>query len=87
MNKKKTNLVVTILNIFFVICLYIDKYLVKNIYDSFIFSKFDEKWMSTYDLHIIEFFLNNLPLIEMIVCSIIGVLNIICAIQNKSNTN
>ena len=83
MNKKRTNYFVTILNTIAIISLYI-LYFTKDFLNKNIISG-PEGIKSIYGSIIIDVIMGNIVLILILICSLIGVLNIICAIQNRKN--
>ncbi len=85
MNRKKTNLLVVILNIIAIIALYILQFSQNYIMSNSIMSGNTEGLQSIYSSPIIDFLVNNMPIIIASVYAVLGILNIICAIQNKEN--
>ncbi len=83
MNKKRTNFFVAILNTIAIISLYI-LYFTKDFLNKNIISG-PEGIKSIYGSIIIDVIMGNIVLILILICSLIGVLNIICAIQNRKN--
>lgn len=83
MNKKKTNILVSILNIIAIVSIYV-LYFSTNYLTSSIMSG-ETGGKSMYNSFIIETLLNNIQLIMALVHGGVGILNIICAIQNKEN--
>lgn len=83
MNKKRTNLVVTILNVIKVVSMYIlffsTDYLLTGIMSG------ENGGSSIFDSFIVETLLKNIQLINSLVYGGIGILNIVCSIQNKEN--
>lgn len=83
MNKKETNRLVAILNIVVILSIFI-VYLFTDYLIEFMMSG-ENGGKSIFNSFIIDIVANNIPLIIMIAHSIIGIFNIICAIQNKEN--
>lgn len=83
MNKKRTNYFVTIINIIATIALYIFYFSLVFLCKSIISGP--EEIKSIYNSAIIEFLIEKATLIVTFVCGLIGILNIICAIQNRKN--
>ncbi len=83
MNKKRTNYFVTIINIIATIALYIFYFSLVFLCKSIISGP--EEIKSIYNSAIIEFLIGKATLIVTFVCGLIGILNIICAIQNRKN--
>ena len=83
MNKKRTNYFVTIINIIATIALYIFYFSLGFLCKSIISGP--EEIKSIYNSAIIEFLIEKATLIVTFVCGLIGILNIICAIQNRKN--
>lgn len=83
MNKKRTNYFVTIINIIATIALYIFYFSLGFLCKSIISGP--EEIKSIYNSAIIEFLIGKATLIVTFVCGLIGILNIICAIQNRKN--
>ncbi len=83
MNKKRTNRLVAILNVVAIASIYImyfsSSYLLTSIMSG------DNGGKSVYDSFIIDTLLNNIQIILTLVHGGIGIINIICAIQNKEN--
>lgn len=83
MNRKRTNRLVTILNMIAVASIYIlalsTEYLLSSIMSG------DNEGKSIFNSFIIDTLLNNIQIIMALVYSGVGILNIICAIQNKEN--
>lgn len=80
MNSKKTNRLVSILNIIFVLSLYCLLPFLFDCCSSYIITD-----KSIYNSIIVDFLVSNIELIILILCIVIGLLNIICAIQNRKN--
>ena len=83
MNKKRTNYFVIILNTIAIISLYIF-YFSKDFLNKSIISG-PEGIESIYNSAISEFLVGKTTLIVVFVCGLIGILNIICGIQNRKN--
>lgn len=83
MNKKRTNRFVAILNIISIVAFYIftlsKSYLMSSIMAG------ETGGSSIYNSFIIDILLNNMQVILLLMYTGIGVINIICAIQNKEN--
>lgn len=83
MNSKKTNRLVAVLNIISIVAFYIfafsSEYLMSSIMTG------ENAGRSVYNSFIIDTLLNNIQIILPIMNSGIGIINIICAIQNKKN--
>ena len=84
MNKKRTNYVVTILNIIIVLSFYILAFS-KNYIMSSIITGDDIVGKSIYNNFIIDTLINNIQIITTLMYIGTGLLNIICAIQNKDS--
>lgn len=83
MNRKATNRFVSILNIVLIISIYILYFSTSYLMEGSITGK--SGIQSVYDNIIIEILLNNINIILTLVNGGVGILNIICAIQNKEN--
>ena len=83
MNKKTTNRLVVILNIIAIISIYVLYFSTDYLMSSIMSSKTGGK--SIYNSFIIDIVVNNIQLIMALVHGGVGILNIICAIQNKEN--
>ena len=82
MNKKRTNYFIIILNFLAILSIYI----LFNTYDFLNYSMLRGPIVkSIYDSNIIELLMKDTTLIVIIVCTIMGLLNIFCAIQNRKN--
>lgn len=83
MNSKKKNRLVMILNIIAIVSIYIlafsTEYLLSSIMSG------DNGGKSVFNSFIIDTLVNNIQIITVLVYSGVGILNIICAIQNKEN--
>lgn len=83
MNRKRTNYLVAILNIIAVVSTYVlyfsNEYLTSSIVSG------ADGGKSVYNNVIIDLLLNNIQLIMTLVNGGVGLLNIICAIQNRKN--
>ncbi len=83
MNKKRTNRIVAIFNIISIVTFYIfafsESYLMSSIMSG------ETGGKSIYNSFIIDTLLNNIQIILPLMYSGIGIINIICAIQNKKN--
>lgn len=83
MNKKKTNRIVAIFNIIFIIAFYVlffsSDYLETGIMSG------GNGHKSIYNSFIIDTLMNNVQIISILMFSGIGIINIICSIQNKKN--
>ena len=81
MNSKRTNRLVAILNVIAIATFYLlsfsEKYLLSSMLTGYGLAK------SIFNSLLIDTLLNNLQIIMAVVYSGIGILNIICAIQNK----
>lgn len=81
MNSKRTNRLVAILNVIAIATFYLlsfsEKYLLSSMLTGYGVAK------SIFNSFLIDTLLNNLQIIMVVVYSGIGILNIICAIQNK----
>ena len=82
MNKKRTNYMIAICNILAIISVYI-LLLFNNLKMGVIYGPSGVK--SIYNSFIVDTLLANGKLIEIIICSIIGILNIVAGIQNRKN--
>ena len=77
MNKKRTNYFIIILNFLAILSIYI----LFNTYDFLNYSMLRGPIVkSIYDSNIIELLMKDTTLIVIIVCTIMGLLNIFCAI-------
>ena len=83
MNKKRTNCFVGVLNFITIASIYILFFSYDFLSRSIMSGPSIVK--SIYDSNIIDFLMKNTTLIVTIVCATIGILNIICAIQNRKN--
>lgn len=83
MNKKNTNRLVVILNIIFIIISYCFVSVLGYLNSGTLIQGIEFK--SIYGSTIIELLMNNANFIFLLSLSIIGILNIVCAIQNKRN--
>lgn len=83
MNRKRTNYLVAILNIIAVASIYILTFSANYLLSSMMSGENSGK--SVYDSFIIDILLNNIQIIMVIVYGGVGILNIICAIQNKED--
>lgn len=83
MNRKRTNRLVAILNIIAVASIYILAFSTSYLLSSMMSGENSGK--SVYDSFIIDTLLNNIQIIMVLVYGGVGILNIICAIQNKEN--
>jgi len=83
MNSKRTNYFVAILNVLAIVAYYIFVFSAKYIEYNIIGTA--EGGISVYNSEIIEFLFNNFQLISILVFGGLGILNIVCAIQNKDN--
>lgn len=82
MNKKRTNYIITILNVFAIISVYI-LFFSNNLKMGVIYGPSSVK--SIYNSFIVDILIQNVKLIEIIICSIIGILNMVAGIQNRKN--
>ena len=96
MNKKKTNFLVAILNLTEIVSILVlhfgTSYLLSGMMSSenvmtSIYNGFTNENVLTsiYNSFISETLLNNIDIFLIIIHSVVGVINIICAIQNKKN--
>lgn len=83
MNSKKTNRLVAVLNIISIVGIYIFAFSAKYLMSSIMSG--ENGGRSIYNSFIIDTLLNNIQIILPIMHSGIGIVNIICAIQNKEN--
>lgn len=83
MNRKRTNRLVAILNIIAVASIYILAFSTSYLLSSMMSGENSGK--SVYDSFIIDTLLNNIQIIMVLVYGGVGILNIICAIQNKED--
>ena len=83
MNKKKTNFLVAILNLTEIVSILVlhfgTSYLLSGMMSS------ENVMTSIYNSFISETLLNKIDMILILIHSVVGVINIICAIQNKKN--
>ena len=84
MNRKRTNRLVAILNIIAVASIYILAFSTSYLLSSMMSGENSGK--SVYDSFIIDTLLNNIQIIMVLVYGGVGILNIICAIQNNTNS-
>ena len=83
MNKKRTNRIVAIFNIISIVTFYIFAFSASYLMSSIMSGETGGK--SIYNSFIIDTLLNNIQIILPLMYSGIGIINIICAIQNKKN--
>lgn len=83
MNSKRTNRLVTILNIIAVTSIYILAFSTEYLLSSIMTG--DNGGKSVFNSFIIDTLLNNIQIIMVLVYNGVGILNSICAIQNKEN--
>ena len=83
MNSKKTNLLVAILNAIAIISMYTLNFSLTYLLSSTLAS--GNIRTSIYDNLIIDFLLKNIQIMIYVICCGVGILNIICAVQNKKN--
>ncbi len=83
MNKKRTNCLVAILNIVAMVAIYVLYFSTDYLMSSIMTGEMGGK--SVYNSFIIDVLLNNIQLIMALVHGGVGILNIICAFQNKEN--
>lgn len=83
MNRKRTNHLVTILNVIAIASIYILYFSTNYLLSSMMSG--DAGGKSVYNSFIIDTLLNNIQIILTLVHGGIGIINIICAIQNKEN--
>lgn len=83
MNSKKTNCLVAVLNIISIVAFYIFAFSAKYLMSSIMTGEFGAR--SIYNSFIINILLNNIQIILPVMYSGIGIIDIICAIQNKGN--
>lgn len=83
MNRKRTNRIVAILNIISIVAFYIFTFSASYIMSSIMTGETGGK--SIYNSFIIDTLLNNIQIILPLMNIGIGLINIICAIQNKQN--
>ena len=83
MNKKKTNFLVAILNLIEIVSILVlhfgTNYLLSGMMSS------ENGMTSIYNSFICETLLNNIDIFLILIHIVVGVINIICAIQNKKN--
>ena len=84
MNSKRTNRIVVILNAIAIVTYYIIFFSGEYLLSSMMIGESNES-RSIYNNGILDLFLSNLQTILIILYSGIGIVNIICAIQNKEN--
>lgn len=84
MNQKKTNILVSILNVIAIVSIYVLYFSTNYLSSSGIMSG-ETGVKSMCNSFIIEILLNNIQLIIALVHGGVGILNIICGIQNKEN--
>lgn len=82
MNSKKTNYIVTILNVIAIVIPFLFNFIDDIFIENCVITTEGLRYM--YDDSIVDFFLNNINTIFIIFLTGLGILNIICAIQNKS---
>ena len=83
MNKKRTNRLVAIFNIVAIIAFYVFVFSASYLTSSMMSG--DNGGKCVYDSFIIDILLNNIQIILPLMNCVIGIINIICAIQNKEN--
>lgn len=83
MNKKRTNRLVAIFNIVAIIAFYVFVFSASYLTSSMMSG--DNGGKCVYDSFIIDILLNNIQIILPLMNCGIGIINIICAIQNKEN--
>lgn len=83
MNKKKTNIIVWILNFLCIVSVCV-LYFSSDYLSSYMMSGSDAT-VSVFNNPIIDVFFNNLQLICSAFCIFTGIINIICAIENRKN--
>ena len=85
MNTKKTNYLVTILNAISIVGFFIYFFAENYLINSIMYGVEEGVGKSIYNSYIIEFCLNEIQLILTFLYGSLGILNIICAIQNGKN--
>ena len=85
MNKKGTNRLVAILNVISIISTYVLGFSTEYILSGIMWGAEIDGLKSIYNSFLIEFLLNNIQIIMTLVNAGVGILNIICAIQNRKN--
>lgn len=85
MNKKGTNRLVAILNVISIISTYVLGFSTEYILSGIMWGAEIDGLKSIYNSFFIEFLLNNIQIIMTLVNAGVGILNIICAIQNRKN--
>lgn len=83
MNHKKTNYLVSILNIIAIVSIYVLYFSTNYLMTSIMSGETSGK--SMYNSFIIDILVNNIQLIMALVNGGVGIFNIICAFQNKEN--
>lgn len=83
MNNKKTNYFIAIMNVILMISIYVSQVAISYLQESIIPNISMSK--SIYDSIIIDTLLNLGPVITVIICILIGIINTICAFQNKDD--
>ena len=83
MNRKKTNYIIAILNILYLILLIILQFTLKEISNYIMWGGNSVK--SIFNISIIDFIFNYSKILIIILYSALGILNIIAGIQNKGN--
>ena len=83
MNSKKINCLVAVLNIISIVAFYIFAFSAEYLMSSMMSG--ENGGRSVYNSFIIDTLLNNIQIILPVMYSGIGIINIICAIQNKEN--
>lgn len=83
MNKKRTNRLVAVLNIISIVAFYIFVFSISYLTSGIMSG--ETGGISIYNSRIIDTLLNNIQVILPLMYSGIGIINIICAIQNKEN--
>lgn len=83
MNKKKTNFLVAILNLTEIVSILVLHFGTNHLLSGMMSS--ENGMTSIYNSFISETLLNKIDMILILIHSVVGVINIICAIQNKKN--
>lgn len=85
MNKKRTNRLVAILNVVSIISTYVLYFSTEYLLSSTMRGAGIDGLKSVYNSFLIDFLLNNIQIIMTLLNGGVGILNIICAIQNRKN--
>lgn len=85
MNKKSINRYIAILNVFTIIALLILNFSIDSILSTMMVSSESTTAKCMYNNGLIDFFVNNVQIIMIVVYAGVGIINIISSIQNRKN--